>query len=68
MQCYSLNRNKYSFPVDSFMVMVNDVSFIRVCRLVKAYRTARSIDVNKYISPASLSAGCEHSFAGRDKQ
>ena len=24
MQCYSLNRNKYSFPVDSFMV--NDVS------------------------------------------
>ena len=25
------------------------------------------IDVNKYISPASLSAGCEHSFAGKEK-
>ena len=55
MQCYFLNRNKYSFPVDS--IMVNNVSFTGVRRLVKAYRTARSTDVDKYISPASLSGG-----------
>ena len=38
--------------------MVN--SFKGVPCLVKAYKTARLIDVNKYIYPASLSAGCEH--------
>ena len=47
--------------------MVNNVSFTGVPWLVKAHRTARSIDVNKHISPASLSAGCEHGFVDREK-
>ena len=29
--------------------------------------TARLIDINKHISPACLSAGCEHGFAGKEK-
>ena len=47
--------------------MVNDVSFTGVSCLVKSYRTARLIDVNKYISSANLSAGCEHCLSGREK-
>ena len=47
--------------------MVNGVSFIEVPCLVKADRTAGLIDVNKYISSASLSAGCKHGLPGRGK-
>ena len=47
--------------------MVNDVLFTGNPCLVKAYRTASLIDVNKYISPASLSAGFEHGLTGRGK-
>ena len=62
---YSLNRNKYYFPIDSFMV--NDFSFKGVPCLVKACRTARLIDINKYISSANVSAGCEHGLADSGK-
>ena len=47
--------------------MVNDVSFTVVPCFVKAYRTARLAYVNKYISSANLSAGCEHGLAGKGK-
>ena len=41
-----------------FKIEVCSKYFVQDCRL---------IDVNKYVSPASLSVGCEHSFAGREK-
>ena len=47
--------------------MVNNVSFTGIPCLVKAYKTAWLIDVNKYMSSANLSAGCEHGLAGREK-
>ena len=45
--------------MDSFMHVVNDVSFTGVLCLVKAYRTARLKDVSKDIPSTSLSTGCE---------
>ena len=47
--------------------MVNDVLFTEVPCLVKSQITARSTDVNKFISSANLSAGCENGLVGRGK-
>ena len=63
---YKTLRYRLARSLDDFYGQ-KECAVARLAINLKAYRTAGPVDANKYISSASLSAGCGHDAAGRGK-